>query len=102
RNIRGASMARNRFSADCWIILLAAIAARDEDILFRVSDYEAVQAESHLALHQNYFSFAQFSRRHGLHVHNLAIANRRRHAGAARLKADAIPASKQLPGNGFE
>src|ERR1039458_2719886 len=32
--------AHNLFSADCRIILLAAIAARDEDILFRVSDYE--------------------------------------------------------------
>ncbi len=89
--------AHNLFPADRGIILLAAIAARDEDILLRVGNHQAVQAESHLALHQNNVSLAQLSRRNGFHMYYLAIANRGRHAAAARLKTNAIPTSQQFP-----
>jgi hypothetical protein len=61
-----------------------------------------VQAEPHFTLHENNVTLAQICGQHSPDVHNLAIANRGRHTGAASLKADGVPASEQFPADGLE
>jgi hypothetical protein len=80
------------------IILQSAVSARNKHIALRIGNYEPMQAQPSLHLDQDKISPAQITRNRRPYMHDLAIANRRRHAGPARLKADSTPARQKLPG----
>jgi len=104
-HIFGDGDAQNLLAAERRIVLLSAVAARDENVLASIGMDEAVKTESIVALHQDNVSSAQVGLGSGLHINHLSVANGGGHAGSARLKADAEPGlqagqteSLELPG----
>jgi hypothetical protein len=92
----------NLIVAHGGIILLAAVAASNENIAARVGANQTVQAETVIALYENNVSAAQAGLRGGLHVNHFAITNRGRHAGAAGLEANAQSGLQAVEAEGFE
>jgi hypothetical protein len=93
---------QNLFAPHRGVVLLPAVTARDEYIPPRIGNYQAVQAEAMIGLHQNNVSSAQVPLRSGLHVNHFSIADGGRHTGSAGLKADPEPGIEAFPAEGFE
>jgi hypothetical protein len=101
-DVFGYGDADNLIVAHGRIILLAAVAAGDENVAARVGANQAVQAEAVIALNENNVSAAQARLRGGLHVNHFAVTNCGRHAGAASLEANAQTGLKAVEAEGLE
>jgi hypothetical protein len=82
--------------------LLTAVAARDKYIPTGIGVDQAVQAESTIAFHQNNISAAQVVLGSRLHINRFSIADRGRHAGSARLKANPQSGLQAFAAEGFK